>query len=77
MSIRDAFQKKELDWEITFAVCTDDLEGLEFRISMLPHVTMEEVNRIVLKFHRTFCPLTGEGGAILKYSALCHLSYMH
>lgn len=50
LSIRDSFQRHELDWEITFAVCADDLEGLEFRVSMLPHVTMEEVYQIASKF---------------------------
>lgn len=50
ISIKDAFHKQELDQEITFALCAGDLEGLEFRINMLPHVTMEEVDQIVSKF---------------------------
>lgn len=43
-SIKDAFQKQELDWENAFATYVDDLDVIEFKINMLPHVTMEEVN---------------------------------
>lgn len=49
-SIRDAFQKQELDWENAFATYVEDLEMIEFKINMLPHVTMEEVNPLVSKF---------------------------
>lgn len=50
MSIRDDFVRQETDWENTFARCAEDLDRLEFRISMLPPVTMEEVVTIMSRF---------------------------
>lgn len=49
-SIKDAFQKHELDWENAFATYADDLDVIKFKINMLPHVTMEEVNPLVSRF---------------------------
>ena len=49
-SIRKDFEKQEADWEGTFARCAEKLDGLEFRISMLPPVTMDEVIAVVSRF---------------------------
>lgn len=50
LSIRDAFQRQELEWETAFVVCADDLDGLESKVNMMPHVTMEEVSPMVSRF---------------------------
>jgi hypothetical protein len=50
LSIRVAFQRQESEWEIVFTTCAEELDGLEFRVNMLLHVTMEEVHPIVSRF---------------------------
>ncbi|XP_057836292.1 DNA-directed RNA polymerases IV and V subunit 2 [Cryptomeria japonica] len=83
LSIRDAFQKQELDWEITFVVCEDDLEGLEFKVSVLPHVTMEEVDQILSKnpsYWGRVCFIStpdGENCGLVKNLAVTCLVSLH
>lgn len=49
-TIWNDFGKQEADWESTFTRCAENLDGHEFKISMLPPVTMEEVVIVVSKF---------------------------
>lgn len=42
--------RQESEWEISFVECADDLDMLEFKINMWPHVTIEEVGVIVYRF---------------------------
>lgn len=38
LSIQDALQKQELEWEITFAACANDLDGWEYK-SICSHMS--------------------------------------
>jgi hypothetical protein len=49
-AIWNNFGNQEADWESTFAKCVEDLDGLEFQISMLLPIMMEEVVTVVSRF---------------------------
>lgn len=50
MRIDEDFLTQALSWEDTLATCTDDVDMVDFQISNLPSVTIEEVRLIVPRY---------------------------